>query len=257
MTHVERHTPGTPSWFDLMTPNPEKARTFYSKLFGWDFIIGGDEFGGYTTCVKNGKPVAGLGPMPPNDPSPTVWSVYFETLNMEASYEAVKANGGKTMFEPMVIGEEGRMGMCIDATGAAFGFWEAKKHTGAKIINEPGAMCWCEVNTRDSAKARDFYAAVMGTEAKKMEGADVDYWTLEKSGEAPSYGVMQMDKNWPESVPAHWMPYFLVNQTDSSCELVKVSGGKVCVPPFDTPHGRMAVIEDPFGATFSIISEIK
>ena len=252
MSQVDRHTAGTPSWFDLMTPDPEKARAFYSKLLGWDFIIGGDEFGGYTTCVKNNQPVAGLGPMPPDAAYPTVWSVYFETLNMEASYEAVKANGGKTIFDPMVIGEEGRMGMCTDSTGAAFGFWEPRRHTGAKLINEPGAMAWCEVNTRDGAKATDFYAAVMGSAAKKME-APFDYWILAKSGEEPCCGVMQMDKSWPEGVPAHWMTYFAVADTDASCEIVKASGGKVCVPPFDSPHGRIAVVEDPFGATFSII----
>jgi predicted enzyme related to lactoylglutathione lyase len=31
-------------------------------------------------------------------------------------------------------------------------------------------------------------------------------------------------------------------------------GGKVCVPPTDIPVGRFAVVNDPEGATFSIIT---
>jgi predicted enzyme related to lactoylglutathione lyase len=254
MPQVDRHVVGTPNWFDLMTPDGEKARAFYSKLFGWDFNVGGAEMGGYSMCLKNGQPVAGMGPMPENAPFPTAWSVYFETANVDASVEAVKANGGQVTMPPMDVMEEGRMAVCTDPTGATFGFWQGNKHTGAKIVSEPGAMAWSEVYTRDGVKASAFYQAVMGLKAVKMEG--MEYWTLDHGAQQHHCGVMTMDKDWPENIPPHWRPYFAVNQTDASCEIIKNNGGKVLMGPFDTPHGRMAAVEDPFGATFSIISGI-
>jgi predicted enzyme related to lactoylglutathione lyase len=255
MPHMDRYDVGTPNWIDLMTPDLDKAKAFYGKLMGWDFFTGPPETGHYTMCIKDGKPVAGMGKMPENAPFPTCWTVYFEADNVDALCEKVKSFGGQITAPPMDVMEEGRMAVCSDPSGAVFGFWQPKNHTGAKIADEPGAMAWFEVNTRTGEKAKDFYAAVMGCEGKKMEG--MEYWTLEKPGKGPRYGILQMDSHWPDSVPAHWMSYLAVKKTDESCEWIKANGGKVCVPPFDTPHGRISVVEDPFGAVFSIISDAK
>jgi hypothetical protein len=40
MSEVTSYAPGTPSWVDLMTSDPEGARGFYGELFGWDYEIG-------------------------------------------------------------------------------------------------------------------------------------------------------------------------------------------------------------------------
>ncbi|HYT25105.1 MAG TPA: VOC family protein, partial [Actinomycetota bacterium] len=45
MAEVKSYAPGTPSWVDLMTSDPEGARAFYGELFGWEFEIGGPETG--------------------------------------------------------------------------------------------------------------------------------------------------------------------------------------------------------------------
>ena len=34
---------GTPTWFDLMTPDADKARAFYAALFGWQYVVSGPE----------------------------------------------------------------------------------------------------------------------------------------------------------------------------------------------------------------------
>ena len=65
-------------------------------------------------------------------------------------------------------------------------------------------------------------------------------------------GVMQMTKEWA-GIPPHWMSYFAVENTDAAAAKVQALGGKVSVPPFDTPYGRIAVVNDPTGAVFSII----
>lgn len=257
MLQGDRHIPGTPSWLDLMTPDIEKARAFYGKLFGWEFHIGPPETGFYSIALKNGKSAAGMGQMPKDNPSPypTAWTTYFESENLEATCERVKERGGAINMPPMDVMEEGRLAVCADNNGAVFGLWQPKNHKGAQFVEQPGGMAWHEVNVRDSAKARDFYAYVFGLEPKKLEG-DMEYWTLEK-GPTSCCGILQMDKNWPENVPAHWMNYFSVENTDEACKQITELGGKVCVPPFDTTYGRISVVEDPFGAVFSIAADPK
>lgn len=251
MSHVNSHAPGTPSWYDLMSPDLEGARAFYKALFGWDYFINGPEMGHYTIALKDGRPAAGLGPKPAGVEMPSVWSVYFATDDVDASLAAVSAHGGAITHPAHTVGEQGRLGMAADPSGAVFGFWQPGTHRGAEVVNEHGAMAWCEVNTREGEAVAGFYCAVMGLTAQPLPGG-MAYWTLHQ-GDCTVAGVMQMNEQWPANLPAHWMPYFAVDNTDEAIDIVKGNGGALCVPAFDTPYGRMAVVADPFGGTFSII----
>ncbi|MBJ7522389.1 MAG: VOC family protein, partial [Solirubrobacteraceae bacterium] len=59
---------------------------------------------------------------------------------------------------------------------------------------------------------------------------------------------------WPAEIPAHWMVYFAVENTDATVAHAKELGGTVSVEPFDLPVGRFAVLHDPHGALFSVIA---
>ena len=58
------HAPGSLSWTDLATSDPDAAKGFYTGLFGWgydDRPIPEEAGGGtYTMLTKNGKEVAAL-----------------------------------------------------------------------------------------------------------------------------------------------------------------------------------------------------
>lgn len=251
MSTIERHIAGTPSWFDLMTPDLDGALKFYGGLFGWTFDVGSPETGRYTMAKVGGRNAAGIGTQPPGASFPSAWSVYFEG-NADEIAERVKANGGQIMMEPMDVMDFGRMLVAVDSTGAVFGVWQPKSHTGAQVVDEPGAMAWQEVATRDAAKAVDFYARVFSLEPNKMDAPGITYYTLHK-GPKTAGGVMQMNEQWPAEIPPHWMPYFAVENTDAAAAKVEELGGKVEVKPFDSPYGRIAVIADPWGAHFTVI----
>ena len=56
-----------------------------------------------------------------------------------------------------------------------------------------------------------------------------------------------------QGVPSHWMPYLAVESADQAVSLARALGGKVLVEPFDVMDvGRMAVVQDPSGATVSL-----
>lgn len=244
MTRIDKHVAGTVCWADLMTSDAEQARNFYKALFDWTFAIGGPESGYYAMANLGDDHVAGLGPLPPGATFPSAWSVYFAAADLDATAQRIRTNGGIVVMGPMDVMEEGRMAMCVDPTGAAFGVWQPKRHTGAQIVDEPGTMTWREVMTPDPAKAQAFYAKVFGLDAKKLEG-DMDYWTLQQ-GEHFVGGVCKSER-------AYWRTYFAVADTDAAAARIKELGGTVSTEPFDSPYGRVAFVADPTGAAFAII----
>lgn len=248
MPTVQEHAPGTPSWFDLMSPDLEGALAFYQALFGWDYHRNGPEMGHYTIALKGGRMAAGVSPSSPEAQMPSAWSTYFATADVDASVAAVLAHGGGVMMPPLTVSEQGRMAICTDPTGAVFGFWQPGTHRGAGVFAEHGAMAWSELHTRQGEIARDFYAAVLGLTHQPMPG--MTYWTLHL-GEGAVAGVWQAEL--PAGAPAHWVTYFAVADADAAVSTVQAHGGAVLSPAVDTPYGRMAVVADPYGAKLTVI----
>jgi hypothetical protein len=55
-------------------------------------------------------------------------------------------------------------------------------------------------------------------------------------------------------MPAHWYPYFGVEDCDAVAAKAKGMGAQIHMPPTDIPNvGRFAVIGDPQGAAFAIL----
>ncbi len=55
-------------------------------------------------------------------------------------------------------------------------------------------------------------------------------------------------------MPAAWVHYIAVSDTDATVAKAKELGGSVIKEAFDTPQGRVAILTDNQGAAFAIIS---
>lgn len=253
MPIIQVHTPGTPCWADLMTPNPGVAREFYGEVFDWTFEVGGAAMGGYTMCRLDNRTVAGLGQLPPNSQFPTAWQVYFATNDVESAAARAIAAGGHMVMPATRILNLGSLAVVSDCTGATLGLWQAREHIGAEIMGEPNSLTWCEVNTRDRARAEAFYASVFELVPHRL-GA-MDYSTLHSTtlpGGPALCGVLQMTTAWG-NMASHWAVYFAVSNLKATVECILGNGGRLCYPPFETPRGHLAIVEDPMGAAFTII----
>lgn len=250
-THSQAKPAGTPTWIDLMTPDIDAARTFYQAVFGWEYDIGGPEYGGYTTARLGQRMTAGMmSSQPDAPPMPTTWSLYFATDNIDADVARAVELGAKVVYPAMVVGEFGTMATCVDPTGAAFSFWQAGSHVGSQVTEEPGSAAWYELYSTNAQQARDFYMALLGATADPMPGG-TEYYVL-KHGEQEICGIMPIDPSWGD-FPPQWGIYFSVANTDETVAVITEHGGKVLGNIEDTPFGRMAAVMDPTGATFKII----
>jgi len=259
MPKVDGVTFGGPCWMDLSSSDIDTAKAFYGGLFGWETADTGEEFGHYNIVSKNGADLAGMaGKMPGMENVPDAWTVYLAVEDLAATAEAVKAAGGQVLFDPMQIGDQGQMAIIVDPSGAAVGLWQPANRQGFELFGEAGAPCWFELMTRDFAAATTFYGTVLPVEVGDMPG--------DGGGDGPAYqvflvngeplaGIMDASEGiMPEGVPSNWSIYFGVDDTDASVAKAQDLGGSVLAPAADTPWGRFALLADPTGTPFAIIS---
>jgi predicted enzyme related to lactoylglutathione lyase/uncharacterized protein YndB with AHSA1/START domain len=135
-------------------------------------------------------------------------------------------------------------------------FDKLEKYIAAECAEKmtPGKFCWNELLTSDVAGATTFYSKLFGWKTEEFPNEGMKYLMLKKDGTNVG-GLMKVpDAN----VPTHWLAYVAVENTDATVKKTQDLGGKVCKPAFDIPSvGRIAVLQDPQGATFAIIQPEK
>ncbi len=244
-----RNASGTPCWFDMTVPDKKVAMDFYGSLFGWEFS---DDY--YNMCLVRGKQVAAVvEPWPGTEPpEQSNWTTYLAVNDLDATIDKIRSAGGRIDKETTDVMELGRMAIASDPTGGTFGLWEAGTHLGSAVVNEPGAPCWHELTSKDTAAASNFYATVFGYELEPMGAEGFDYTVLKVSGE-PVGGIYGDADQRPSAGHGAWLIYFGIDDTDAAARQATASGGKVLSSPEDTPYGRMAILADPFGAHLAVI----
>jgi predicted enzyme related to lactoylglutathione lyase len=123
----------------------------------------------------------------------------------------------------------------------------------ATLSETHGAFSWTELATTDVAAAKKFYGQLLGWQLKDMNMGDMTYTVLNAGGQDIG-GIMAVPANAPGARPA-WGTYVTVDNVDAVTDRVKGLGGKVLVQPTDIPTvGRFSLIQDPQGATLSLIT---
>ena len=196
MAEVTSHPPGAFCWVELGTSDANAAKDFYTKLFGWSFTDNDMGPGGVYTIFKlKGRDVAaGYKLDPVQMPGvPPHWMLYVATADADASARRASEQGGSVKAPPFDVMDFGRMAVLSDPQGGAFCVWQAKANTGIGIHNEPGAFCWGQLNTTDTAKAEAFYKGLFGWAAKTGSDGGMTYteWLL---GGTPIGGMMEKPK---------------------------------------------------------------
>ena len=213
-TYTQAQPAGTPTWVDLTSPDAEAARAFYQAVFGWEYDVGGPDFGGYTTARVGQRSTAGIvGNQPGAPPEPAAWGLYFATDEIEAGVARAVELGATVHYPAMAVGTFGSMATLEDPTGAAFSLWQAGQHVGWQVSDEPGATTWYELYSPDAKRARDFYSALLGASADPMPGG-LEYYVL-THGDAQLAGIMQIDPSWG-AFSAQWITYFAVADADAA-----------------------------------------
>jgi predicted enzyme related to lactoylglutathione lyase len=125
-----------------------------------------------------------------------------------------------------------------------------------KVIDrhQPGSFCWIELGTTDQQAAKKFYTALFGWEVNEFSigpGEVYSIFRLHNQDAAAAYTLREDQLS--QGVPPHWMLYVAVQSADEAAKKVGQLGGNVLMAAFDVMDiGRMAVLQDPTGAVFSV-----
>jgi hypothetical protein len=114
--------PGTRSWNELATRDPEKAGDFFSKLIGWDVTRMDQSVEPYWQVSVDGQGQGGIMPMPEMVPPqvPSFWLDYFATADVAASVAKAKELGASVSAEPTKVGDMLIFAVLDDPAGATF-----------------------------------------------------------------------------------------------------------------------------------------
>lgn len=256
MEEIKKHPPGTFNWIDLATTDLRAAKKFYSTLFGLlplDTHAGPDMV--YTMLMLDEKPVAAIYQMTKEQREQGMqphWDSYVTVSDVDETTEKARSLEGTVVHEPFDVDESGRMSIIQDPGGASLALWQPKNDIGAHFKNVPGTLCWNELATNDTEKAKTFFKELFGWDSHTEDMINLTY-TAFLIGETPVAGMYQITEEMG-SFPSHWIPYFAVEDCDLTCTQARKLGATILQPPQDIPRtGRFAVIQDHQGAAFAII----
>jgi predicted enzyme related to lactoylglutathione lyase len=254
MTKATVAVANKPAWVELSTPDPAASRDFYARLFGWQVEVHPDpQYGGYAMARIGDQDAAGIGPKQSPD-APTTWTIYIGTEDIDRLAEVVSGAGGTVVAPPFDVGDQGRMAVFQDPTGAFISGWQGAR-MGTFAVEQANAFGWAELNARGLDEAIRFYEAVFGWThtTSQAEGDSPPYTQFEADGENVA-GAMEMNPGIPASVPSYWMPYFGVADVDQAFQQALDAGGREMVAPQHYPGGRFAIVSDPQGASFGLMN---
>jgi predicted enzyme related to lactoylglutathione lyase len=242
-----------PAWVDLSSSDAEASRAFYSKLFGWRVDVNPDpQYGGYALAKLDGKDVGGIGPTQSPD-APTAWNIYVGTNDADDLAKKVQAAGGTVVGPPFDVGDQGRMAVFQDPSGAFISAWQGTRMGGfqTEVSNSYG---WAELNARGIESAIPFYTQVFGwtTKTSEMGKGQPPYTEFLLEGQSIA-GAWEMNPMVPAQMPSYWQVYFSVDDVDSAHRKAIDAGAHEMLAPQDFPGGRFAIISDPQGASFGLL----
>jgi predicted enzyme related to lactoylglutathione lyase len=246
------YVPGTFSWTDLATTDPDAAKAFYVGLFGWeveDMPVGNGSV--YSMMRMGGRDVAAISPQQQEQREmgvPPVWNTYVTVESADAAAERATELGATVHAGPFDVLEAGRMAVVQDPQGAFFMVWQPHRHIGAGLVNAPGALVWNELASPDLDGSTAFYRDLFGWDITPFEESPQPYLSI-KNGRANNGGIRELS---PPGVPPHWLTYFGVEDIDSGLAKAAELGGTTMAGPIDIGMAKLGIVQDPQGATFAL-----
>lgn len=122
--------------------------------------------------------------------------------------------------------------------------------TPVNAMETHGAFSWVEFQGPDAAAARSFYDKVLGWTVADMPMQDGSSYPGILLGDQPIGGFSPKPAE-----TGSWLAYITVDDVDARARAAVDEGGRLLAEPMTAPGvGRIAVVQDPFGAAVALIT---
>jgi predicted enzyme related to lactoylglutathione lyase len=222
---------GDAGYISWWTPDADQAARFYSSILGWSFDPESDH-----RYLRDGELPIGING---GHDSSTLYCCYA-VEDVDASVSVVRATGGQAdepTDEPF-----GRAAMCRDPLGLEFAIYRPAPGSPRPAVNgrAAGDATYLTYEVPDTARTREFYAAVLGWRFEP--GRVEDGWSVQDA--VPMSGL-----HGRPGTPVI-VPMWLVADVAAAVTRVVAAGGRILAGPEPQPYGISAECEDDQGGRF-------
>jgi uncharacterized protein len=244
-------------WFDLMTPDPEAAKAFYTAVAGWGTQVWPEM--SYTMWTAGEAPIGGIMKLPDDAVAGGAkphWLGYVAVPNVDTTTARAQELGAKVMVPPTDIPTVGRYSVLADPQGAVVAAYtpEGSGMEPPSGMLPVGSFTWHELATTDPEAAWSFYSDLFGwekTSAMDMGPMGV-YQMFGPGGSGKTFGGLFNKPPHMQGPPA-WLHYARVRDVNAAVEAAGKNGGQVINGPMEVPGGDMiAQLVDPQGGMFAV-----
>jgi uncharacterized protein len=124
MSNSKKHQAASIVWFEIPADKPERAKAFYSDLFGWKInpFPGTGDYWHIDTGGTDDSPDGALKTR--KDPQESITS-YVSVSSVSEFSKKIEKLGGKICMAKTAVPQMGYFAVCQDTEGNAFGLWES------------------------------------------------------------------------------------------------------------------------------------
>ena len=256
-------------WYELMTPDPDAAATFYGAVVGWTVAAHSDPAAGaqdYRMIGRSDGAMAGgvlklTGEMIAGGARP-VWLGYLHTADVDSTIAAIERDGGTVQMAASDL-PVGRIAMVADPQGAPIYLMkptppadQPDAQSDVFSVDRPQHVRWNELQSSDADASVAFYTRHFGwTQQGEMDmGPMGKYRFIQHDGVGIGAIMPKLDVV-PHSV---WSFYIGVDDIDRAAAAVTAGGGTLNGALMQIPGGEFSVhCSDPQGAAFGLVGPRK
>jgi len=245
-----RDAPWPFAWVGLATSDPPRATVFYAELFGWRTSDIATRAIGTVTILSAGREdvailYAQTAPARAARVAPH-WTAFIGVRDADATVSDARRHGATILRQPFRVLDYGRVATLADPTGSILSLWQPLARTGATRTNAVNAHCWTELSTSDLTRARSFYGAVFGWSYRDESPEHT------RVVDVAGPGISMRIRHERRASLEGWLPYFMVENPSAVAAKAQRLGGEQLG---DASVGDSALIADPTGARFAVLSE--
>lgn len=128
------------------------------------------------------------------------------------------------------------------------------------MTNPLGSFIWYELMTTDPDAAATFYGAVVGWNIvghAEPAAEGPDYRHIIRADGGSNGGVLGLTQEMCDGgARPCWLGYLYVADVDAAVKAIEADGGKSLMPAFSIDVGRIAMVADPQGLPFYVMTPI-
>jgi len=246
-------TPGRWVWKELFTDDVAGARSFYGKVFGWEFEQLGHGKDAYTLIRSGVRPIGGIvySPRAATTDRAGRWIGLMSVPDVEKAAQLATASGGEIIMAPRQFKGRGTEALLSDPEKAFFGVIHSESGDPPDVFPSFNNWIWMELWTQDVNQSAEFYRGIGGYTIQEAEsGIDRPEFYL-VAGEYPRAGIIELQR---QDLPSAWLPYIRIENLGETLDRVRQAGGNIIVEPNpEIRKGTVAVFIDPLGAAVGLV----